>query len=225
MKKKLGVITIGQSPREDIIEEMRPYLGNNVEIIEVGALDGLTYDEVLKLKPTNDDYILITKLKDGTQVKVAEQHIIPLMQLCIDRLEAREVDLILIICTGAFPEVFVSSKSIIYPQKLLHGVLPYLVGKGRLAVVTPDEKQIEISKRIWGRTGADVSVIYGSPYVGNSEIDRIVNELSKIEDIDIIVLDCMGYSKHIKDQICKRINKPVILSRSLVARILGEMLG
>ena len=51
MKKKLGVITIGQSPRSDVVPEIIPYLGDNVEVIEAGALDGLTYEEMKNIKP------------------------------------------------------------------------------------------------------------------------------------------------------------------------------
>lgn len=42
MKKKIGAITIGQSPRIDVIPEMQEILGENVIILEAGALDGLT---------------------------------------------------------------------------------------------------------------------------------------------------------------------------------------
>jgi 3-methyladenine DNA glycosylase AlkD len=44
--KKIGMITIGQSPRVDIVPEMQEILGTDVEILEAGALDGLTLEEV-----------------------------------------------------------------------------------------------------------------------------------------------------------------------------------
>ena len=49
--KKIGMITIGQSPRIDIVPEMREVLGADVEILEAGALDGLTLEEVKKILP------------------------------------------------------------------------------------------------------------------------------------------------------------------------------
>ncbi len=42
MSKKVRIITIGQSPRTDVVPEMTPFLGDDVEVLESGALDGLT---------------------------------------------------------------------------------------------------------------------------------------------------------------------------------------
>ena len=42
MKRKLGVITIGQSPRDDVIPEMVEFIGKDIEVLQAGALDGLT---------------------------------------------------------------------------------------------------------------------------------------------------------------------------------------
>lgn len=117
MKKKLGVITIGQSPRSDVVPEIIPYLGDNVEVIEAGALDGLTYEEIQEFAPREGDYILVSTLRDGRSVRFAERYILPRLQDCIDKLEAEGADIILFICTGVFPNIFKSTKPIIYPQK------------------------------------------------------------------------------------------------------------
>jgi protein AroM len=45
---KVGTLTIGQSPRIDIIPEIRDVLGPSVEIVEKGALDGLNLEQVKK---------------------------------------------------------------------------------------------------------------------------------------------------------------------------------
>ncbi|MCR3923245.1 MAG: AroM family protein, partial [Firmicutes bacterium] len=68
MKRKIGAITVGQSPRDDVIPEMVPFLGDDVEVIQVGALDGMEYDEILELKPIKGDYVLVSKLRDGRSV-------------------------------------------------------------------------------------------------------------------------------------------------------------
>ena len=38
---KVGLITVGQSPRSDVVPDMAAILGGDVEIVEAGALDGL----------------------------------------------------------------------------------------------------------------------------------------------------------------------------------------
>lgn len=225
MKKKLGAITIGQSPRLDVIPEMIPYLGDEVEVIEAGALDGLTYEEIQEFVPEEGDYVLVSKLKDGRSVRFAERYILPRLQACIDKLETEGADVILFICTGVFPDIFKSNKPVLYPQKILHGVTPKLIGRGKLAVITPDESQIEQSKNKWSETGADVVVVCGSPYKEEEELLRAINELNQISDIDIIVLDCIGYNQKMKDIVAEGTNKPVVLARTIVARVLGEILN
>lgn len=225
MKRKLGVITIGQSPRLDVVPEMLPFLGEEVDVIEAGALDGLTYEEILKFQPEEDDYVLVSKLRDGRSVKFAEKFILPKLQECVTKLESEGADVILFICTGVFPDVFLSSKPIIYPQRILHGVTPQLVDKGRIAVITPDQEQILQSQNKWNETGASVTVVKGSPYGKEEEIDEAIQLLNKISNIDIIVMDCIGYNQEMKNKVTEGTGKPVVLARTIVARVLGEILN
>lgn len=42
MLKRVGFITIGQASRNDIMKELYPLLGHEIEIIEKGALDEIS---------------------------------------------------------------------------------------------------------------------------------------------------------------------------------------
>lgn len=223
--KKLGAITIGQSPRNDVIPEMVPFLGDRVEVIQAGALDGLSYEEILTFQPEEGDYVLVSKLNDGRSVKFAEKHILPRLQECIDQLESAGADVIVFICTGTFPDIFTSTVPLIYPQKILHGVTPYLAGKGKVAVITPDKDQVEQSRKKWQETGADVIVVNGSPYGEDSEIDQAIDQLNYYDDIDVIALDCIGYTEDMKRRVAEGTNTSVVLARTIVARVLGEILS
>lgn len=66
MLKRVGFITIGQAPRNDIMKELYPLLGHEIEIIEKGALDEISINEIKDLKPEKDDFPLITRLRDGS---------------------------------------------------------------------------------------------------------------------------------------------------------------
>ena len=50
----IGLVTIGQSPRSDVVPDMAAILGPAVEIREAGALDGLARSEIDALAPTGD---------------------------------------------------------------------------------------------------------------------------------------------------------------------------
>ncbi len=222
MKKKLGTITIGQSPREDVIPEMIEFLGD-VEILQAGALDGLSYDEIVNFDIKDDDYILVSKLRDGRNVKFAERHILPMLQKCIERLEKEGADIILFICTGTFPDIFKSTKPLLYPQKIIHSVMPPLLGNSKLAVVVPHKEQINQSIKKWKETGINADVFSGSPYTKADEISEVIAELNK-SDADVVILDCIGYTREMKKRVSEGTDKSVILARTLVSRVLGELL-
>lgn len=225
MKRKLGTITVGQSPRMDVIPEIADFFGEDVEIIEAGALDELSYEEILSLGSNEDDYILVSRLKDGRSVKFAERHILPRLQECIDTLEKNGADIILFICTGVFPDVFKSKTSLIYPHKIMHGVIPQLVGNGKLAVIIPDLDQIEQCRIKWEKeTANDVIVVNASPYSKQEELSRAI-ELLKNSDADLILMDCIGYNLQMKRKVAEGTGKKVVLARTMAARVLGEMLN
>ena len=68
---KVGAVTIGQSPREDVVQDLLPLMGEQVELIQAGALDELTREEVQAFAPGPEDYALISRLRDGSSVMLA----------------------------------------------------------------------------------------------------------------------------------------------------------
>jgi len=128
------MVTIGQSPRNDVTSDIKDILGSKIEIIECGALDELTLEDVKKLEPKKGEYVLVTRLRDGTQVKVSRNKIIQRIRKCIRKIE-NYVDIIVLLCTGKFPET--NSKNLIKPSTPLYNVVLGLLPKGRLGILIP----------------------------------------------------------------------------------------
>ena len=85
--KKIGAITVGQTPRTDLIHEIAPILGDSIEIIQMGGLDGLTKEEIQTMTPAPGDHVLVSRLKDGSSVSFGESHILPRLEACMDQLK------------------------------------------------------------------------------------------------------------------------------------------
>jgi protein AroM len=219
--KKLGVVTIGQTPRVDLVPDIKKMLGVNIEIIEKGALDGLSLKEVETFYPRKDDEVLVTRMADGTSVTVAEKYIYPRLKDQVKSLELEGVKVILLACTGEFPP-FDSSSLIVYPQKVLYHVVVSLAQGLKLGVLIPDELQIESAKKRWSSASKRVFVESGSPYKGFEGVVRAAKKLA--DNVDLIVMDCIGYTLAMKDALAKSISKPVFLARSIAAKIVAEML-
>lgn len=217
--RKVGLITIGQSPRADITSEIKNVLGSNVEILECGALDGLTHDEIKRYMPIGEEDLLVTRLRDGVEVKVSSTKIVPLIQSCIKSLEDK-VEIIGILCTGEFPH-FSSKRPLIEPSLLLINVVKSL-GVSKLGVFVPDPKQLSKAFKKWGQVTSDIKVVAVSPYSGSME--ALGEAAISMGDRDLIVLDCMGYNSRIKRLVWEVTRKPVILPRTLMAGIMKELL-
>ena len=60
--KKIGAITIGQAPRTDVMEDLDDILRGDVELIQAGALDLLTLEEVETLRPDGTGNTLVSRM-------------------------------------------------------------------------------------------------------------------------------------------------------------------
>src|SRR5712664_1665743 len=139
-KARIGMVTIGQAPRGDVVPDMAALLPG-VEILEAGALDGLDRAAIARLAPAGDDEILVTRLADASSVFVGKSHVLPRVKARIAALEDQGVALTVLLCTGAFPRM-AARRPLLEPQQVLLGVLRGLSHPGRLGVLTPSERHV-----------------------------------------------------------------------------------
>jgi protein AroM len=216
---KIGMITIGQSPRNDVIAEIREILGQ-VEIVERGCLDGLTNEQIGSLKPAEREPFLVTLLRDGSSVQVSKEKTVQLLQQRIEELENEDVTSIVLLCTGDFSNLE-SKKLLIAPGKLICGLVEaMLTTEEKLGVIVPSWEQIGQTQKKWGYLNPVVEVAY--PYENSQEIQDAAKRL-RAENVDLTVLDCIGYTRQMKQAVREITGKPVILARFLLARVLREL--
>ena len=215
---KIGMITIGQSPRNDVVTEIRDILGP-VEIVERGCLDELTKQQIDSLKPREGEPFLVTLLRDGSSIQVSKEKVTNLLQQRIKELE-RDVDLIVLLCTGDFANLQ-SKKLIIELGKLIRKLIQGMLTKEeKLGVIIPSVEQMEQTKKKCAAENLVVAV--ASPYE-NQERLRDAAKALQAKDVRLTVLDCVGYTKQMKLYVQEITGKPAILSRTIAARIAREL--
>ena len=223
MKMRLGIITIGQAPRVDVVPEMAEVLGPSVEIMERGALDGLSPAEIAGLAPTEGDEILVTRLADGGSVFVAKRAITPRVQRKIDELEAMGVAMTLVLCTGTFRGL-TATRPLVEPDKVLAGVLRGVRFSGRLGVVAPSERHVAQTGARWTGYGFDPAVVSVSPY-RESESLGAAAEVLRAAGVGLVLLDCMGFRREAREDLRRAVDVPVIVANLVVARVIAELAG
>lgn len=221
--KKVGLITIGESPRTDIMVDMEPILADNFEILQGGALDGLSKEELEALKPEGSDIILVSTLRNGQSIIMAERKILKYMQQRIDELESKGADIIMLLCTGNFDDTLHSNVPLIYPNKIIEGLLSRICDDGLIAV-TPDNEQMDECKKYWQDHGVDACMASISPY--DNSLEDFVEFGKTLNDYKpaYILLDCMGFSAKMKEALSTHSEKKIVLPRTMLASILKELL-
>jgi protein AroM len=223
MSRQIGVITVGQAPRTDLIPEVEKFFPSDVEFIQRGVLDDFDEKKLKQIKPEPGQTTLVSRLKDGTSAKMAKEKIIPIVQQIIDDFNRDQVHLIILACTGEF-KPFQSEIPIIYPDFLLNHVAQGIFrNKRQIGVIVPLREQYESIEQKWKSAGFEAICVDSSPYLFNEQsLIMAANELEQM-NINTIVLDCIGYTQQMKDLVKTYSSKNVILSRNIVFKNAGEL--
>lgn len=208
---------------------MQEVFGEDVTILERGALDEYTAQQVMNLERKQGEGLLVTRLRDGTEVKVSHSYVVPRVQKCIEELEREGVELTLILCTGRFP-TFKSKKLVVYPSDILHGAVSGAMKRGRLAIIMPGTEQLRGIETRGGSAshsyGEEVEVVYdaASPYGPESQVEAMAERIAK-KNVDLVFLNCMGFNSRHKRIVKEKTGKPVIQSNALIARVMKELIS
>ena len=218
------MVTVGQAPRDDVVPDMAALLPD-VEIVQMGALDGLDRGAIARLAPEGDDEILVTRLADASSVFVGKSHVLPRVKARIAALEDAGVALTVLLCTGAFPRLE-ARRPLLEPQQVLLGVLRGLSYAGRLGVLTPSERHVPQTTARWNADGFDAAVVPLSPYEEHdpAALTRATAALRQA-GVGLVVMDCIGFRDVTRRDLAARLGVPVLVANLLVARLAAELLA
>lgn len=222
--KTLGLVTIGQAPRDDLVPELTPLLPA-CRIVQRGALDALSATEIERYAPGPGEEEFTSRLADGTSVVIGHDQVVPLVERAVAGAEDDGADLVLVVCSGAFPPM-AHRRPLLLTESLAHHALAALGDAGRIGIVRPLPSQLADGCLAWQRTlGRPVAATSAaSPYTdGLGEIAAAAAEIA--DRCDVIVLDCIGYDERMRAAAAAAADRPVLLVRSLAARLVGELLA
>jgi protein AroM len=218
MTGTIAAVTIGQSPRDDVVPEMRS-LAPGTTWIEAGALDGLDDAAIARLAPDAGDFPLVTRTSKGTAV-VGEHAVRPALQAAVARVET-DADLVIVLCTGELG--IESRRPMLVPHQLLTAAVTSVRAPGPVVILTPHQAQVAAQERRWAARGVEASIVFASPY-GSTDF-AAAGRRARDTHASLVVLDCLGYTMGMKEMVAAASGLPTILVRSLLARVAAEVLG
>lgn len=221
----IGVFTIGQSPRPDVVPEMCRIWGRGHGVLERGALDHLGPMELGSLLPDPGEDLFVSRLRTGEPVTLGQQKLLPFLQQCVDELEARGADVLVPLCAGRLPSLrhrrlLLDTGGVV--KAFVRGVLP----RGRLGILTADPRQERQQAREWAGVGPECTVVGASPYGGADEFHDAALRLWRWMGgrCDLILLECIGHTAAMREEVRELTGVSVVTARSIVARAVAELL-
>ncbi|MFC1640062.1 AroM family protein [Gemmatimonadota bacterium] len=217
----IGAVTIGQSPRDDVVPELLSRLGSGVEIVQRGALDDLSLDFVRAHGPVTSESFLVSRMRDGTEVQVDKGFMVPRLQAAIRAIEEK-VRLILVLCSASFDDLD-SKVPLLHPAYALDQIVTRS-RVHRLGVLTPALEQVPAQRVRWqGAAEVEAAIVAASPYEDPRALEDAATELAHNE-VDFVVLDCIGYTEAMREQIERSLIVPVVSAVGALENTTVEML-
>jgi protein AroM len=223
---RIGMATIGQAPRDDVVPAMRGFLPPELEIVERGALDGLAHDETRLYWADAGQPGIVTRLRDGSSVLLSHAKILPAMQAAVDRLVQEDGARLVVVLCGADWSALRSERLIVNPGTLFPAIIASLAAGRRLGIIKPDAGQVEKERARYATLGIDAVVTAASPYAGPARLDlaRAAAEELRDANCDLVWMTCIGMDSVMRDIVTDVTGVPVVLAHALLARVVTELL-
>ena len=214
----LQILIIGQAPRLDLEAELCatvPGLRYRMD----GALDGLTRAAIAGLAPRDDADTLFTILPSGESVTISKAAVTRRMLAKITEVHGPT----LLACTGRFkglPE----RTDLVQPSAVLNALAEALLPRGRLGLFVPLPEQVASLAAERARGGLDVFAVALRPQ-GDDAARAAAARLMADHAPDLVLLDCISYTRRDKAVVAASLHCPVLLSVAVAARAAACLLN
>lgn len=219
MLRRIMFVSVGQSPREDLIEEMMQNLDVPVETLEIGALDNLSDTEIAAFAVKDDEASIVTRLADGSNIVLSKSAISERMAKIVAEFRPGEYDLVAILSTGLFRD-FDSNCPTVNSQRAIESAIISLAAQGStVGIIMPLERQLQ---------EFDIPALVDYKIVASHARDndrgQLAAALIDLAETDIIVLNSVAYTEADRAVVARASGKPVILARRIVSSAIRLLL-
>lgn len=210
--KKVMFVSVGQSPRSDLIGDILANLDMPIEALELGALDGLSAREIDNLRVRPGETSIVTRLADNSEIVVSKARIGERMAQLVAAFRPNEFDLVVILSTGLFRD-FDSTCLTVNAQRALESAVFSLAAQGSsVGLIQPLERQIN---------ELDIPALQPYRITASHALDNDKQSLARalfdLADCEIIVLNSVSFSEADREMAAKVTGKPVVLARRIIA--------
>jgi DNA-binding CsgD family transcriptional regulator len=212
-------LSVGQSPRTDIIDDMLTNLDLPIEALEVGALDGLSDAAINELRVRPGETSIVTRLADGSDIVVSKPRIAERMAKIAAAFQPNEFDLVVILSTGLFRD-FESTCPMVNAQRAMESTVISLAAHGSaVGLIQPLQQQID---------ELDIPALapyrVTASYAADGDKRLLASALVDLAETEIIILNSVSFTEADRQTVARASGKPVVLARRIVASAIRLLL-
>jgi protein AroM len=219
--RHLGLLALGQTPRDDVTPTLRTLLGGQVQILERGGLDGLDAAGIQALVAGPGEAPLETRLRSGAAIALSRERILPRLTAAAGQLSV-ECRTVLLLCSGEFPDLLRSCPELIQPIQILRGVVEAVARQRTLGLIGPASDLGEAPSQ-WAPYAGRVIYAAASPYQPLAIAEEAGRELAR-GGAELIYLDDMGFTESHRSAVARGSGLPALCALTIVARVLCELI-
>jgi|GEM_PF-2976724 len=218
----VGLLVVGKAPRPALLAEFTRVLGDRVELRMLGALDHLDDAGLEAARPTGDKDTLFTTLPDGRSILVSKAVVTRGMEQRLKDLQALGAKVSIVCCTGRFP---LQAPGVHFASDLIagatEGCLP-TSSPSRLGVFIPSAAQSQACIDRWQSETRDCVCLPLSPAADDETVRQAAREMASLNP-DLILHDCISYTKTSRDIAAAIHGKPALQAASVCAHFAAEL--
>ncbi len=219
-QKTVAFATVGHTPRDDIVPELRKLIRPDIKIAQFGATDAFSPEEALSLfAPEGGEATVVSRLRDGRMGAFSAAKAMPLLQRCIDGACRNGADIVAVLCTGRFCGLC-CPVPLILPFDLLHGAVRALNAGLRVGALFPFQSHAPAMAEWWREYGVEPDYLCAAP---NEPLD-LGAIAARFSSAGLMVLDCIGYNGQVRDRLAECLGIPVVWPRALIADMVNSLL-
>lgn len=220
--KKLGLLSIGETPRPDILSVMSRELPDT-ELVEYGILDALDERQRQSLKPLPGDFPLVSRKRDGSQFSLGKKQAVELMEQGLRRLHEQGIAVVVLLCTCRFSLNIPEGMLVIEAGRVIDAALEALARDGMTTgLLTPLPSQADELAAHYAYLPGRLVTASASPY---EDVRFAEVAAERLRGADFVFLHCMGYTEPYRAAVHRVCGCPVIRASSLVARFAAELMN
>ena len=220
--KRLGLLSIGETPRPDILSVMHRELPDT-ELVEYGILDALDEKQRQALKPLPGDFPLVSRKRDGSQFSLGKRQAATLMEQGLRRLYEQGITVVVLLCTCRFSLNIPDGMLVVEAGRVIDAALEALARDGVTAgLLTPLPAQADELAEYYAHLPGRMVTASASPY---EDVHLAEAAAEHLKDADFVFLHCMGYTEPYRAAVHRVCGCPVMRAGSLVARFTAELMN